>query len=145
LNLPLTKKEITLISLIVIGVVSGGLVVNIASADKKGLPDFGPLPETAESEIEETPGTGYSGIEKADASKPSQRQKPAKPSGPVNINTAGESELTRLSGVGPALAKRICDDRAANGNFKSIDDLQRVKGIGPATVEKNRDVITIGN
>ncbi len=143
--MPLTKKEITLISLIVIGVVSGGLVVNIAGADEKGLPDFGPKPETSESEIEDFARTGDTGIDKADASKPSQRQKPAKPSGRVNINTAGESELTRLSGVGPALAKRICDDRAANGSFKSIDDLQRVKGIGPATVEKNRDVITIGN
>ncbi|GHU90369.1 hypothetical protein FACS1894202_10050 [Clostridia bacterium] len=60
------------------------------------------------------------------------------PSGPVNINTAGLTELQRLPGVGPAIAQRILDDRAANGAYRTVDDLMRVKGIGEKTLEKIR-------
>jgi competence protein ComEA len=57
----------------------------------------------------------------------------------VNVNTATAQQLeANLSGVGPTIAERIVEERAANGPFKDAKDLQsRVKGIGPATVEKN--------
>jgi len=50
----------------------------------------------------------------------------------IDVNEATAEQLETLPRVGPALAKRIIDDRNANGPFGSIDDLQRVKGIGPA-------------
>ena len=50
----------------------------------------------------------------------------------VNVNAATAEQLEALPRVGPTLAKRIVDDRNANGPFGSIEDLQRVKGIGPA-------------
>lgn len=50
----------------------------------------------------------------------------------ININTAGEEELTRLHGVGPATAAAIIADRTERGPFTSVDDLIRVRGIGPA-------------
>lgn len=52
----------------------------------------------------------------------------------VNINTASQSELETLPGVGPAKALAILGDRETNGAFGSCDDLTRVSGIGPATV-----------
>lgn len=55
---------------------------------------------------------------------------PAAPTGQVNINTASVQELQLLPRVGPALAKRIVDFRAANGPFKASEELARVKGIG---------------
>ncbi len=61
----------------------------------------------------------------------------------VNINTATQAELEGLSGIGPAKAKAILDDRVKNGVFKTIDDLKRVKGIGHATFEKLRKDITV--
>ena len=63
----------------------------------------------------------------------------------VNINTADAETLSRvLSNVGPAKADEIVAHRAANGPFRSVDELAEVKGIGLATVERNRDRIETG-
>ena len=61
----------------------------------------------------------------------------------VNINTASEVELEKLTGVGPAKAKAIVDDRKKNGPFTVTDDLKRVKGIGNKNFEKLRSEITV--
>lgn len=63
--------------------------------------------------------------------------------GLLNINTATESELEELPGVGPAIASRIVEHRTTNGAFTSIEQLQDVKGIGPAIFEKLRERITV--
>ena len=52
----------------------------------------------------------------------------------VNVNTASESELTQLPGIGPAKAAAIVQHRTENGPFKSLSDLDAVSGIGPATL-----------
>jgi competence protein ComEA len=61
----------------------------------------------------------------------------------VNINQADAKLLATLDGVGPQKAAAIVAYRDANGPFHSIDDLAKVKGIGAATVDKNRDKISI--
>ena len=61
----------------------------------------------------------------------------------VNINTAGETALDTLPGVGPAIAKRIIALREENGAFKSVEELMNVKGIGDKTFDKLKDRITI--
>jgi len=64
---------------------------------------------------------------------------------PVDINSATADQLAQsLNGVGKAKAEAIVQDRDKNGKFKSVEDLGRVKGIGAATIEKNRDKITVG-
>lgn len=60
----------------------------------------------------------------------------------VNVATAAQFEL--LPDIGPTLAQRIVDDRAANGRFATPDDLMRVPGIGPKTVEKVRELVVCG-
>jgi len=55
--------------------------------------------------------------------------------GPVNVNTASESELDTLPGIGPSKAAAIIAHRDANGPFTTLNDLDAVKGIGPATLE----------
>lgn len=50
--------------------------------------------------------------------------------GLVSLNRGTEAELETLPGVGPALAGRILDWRAANGGFKKKEDLLNVGGIG---------------
>ena len=63
--------------------------------------------------------------------------------GLININTADETELQKIRGVGPAIAQRIIDFREQNGNFKSIDEIKKVRGIGEKTFEKMKDSITV--
>ena len=64
-------------------------------------------------------------------------------SGKVNINTATLAELTDLKGIGDKKAQAIIDYRDKQGKFTSIDQLAEVSGIGPATVEANRDMISL--
>lgn len=63
--------------------------------------------------------------------------------GQVNINTANESELTMLSGIGPSKAQAIIAYREENGPFKTIDEIKNVSGIGEKTFEKLKDSITV--
>lgn len=68
---------------------------------------------------------------------------PAQSEGLVDLNTAGEEELQRLPGIGPGLARRIIDDREANGPFKEPGELTRVFGIGESRYQKLQDLITV--
>lgn len=56
----------------------------------------------------------------------------------IDINSATEAELAALPKIGPALAKRIAEDRAVSGPYRTLDDLDRVPGIGPRTIESIR-------
>lgn len=62
----------------------------------------------------------------------------------VNINTATQSELEAVRGVGPAKAKAIIQYREANGNFKHVDELDKVKGFGKASIDKLKDALSVG-
>jgi competence protein ComEA len=61
----------------------------------------------------------------------------------VNINTATQSELEAVRGLGPAKAKAIIAYRDANGAFKSLDELDKVKGFGKSTIEKLKDDLAV--
>jgi competence protein ComEA len=65
--------------------------------------------------------------------------------GKININTATEEELTRLSGVGPAKAKAIINYRSEQGMFKKNEDIKNVTGIGEKSFEKFKNEITVSN
>ncbi|MDR1731272.1 MAG: helix-hairpin-helix domain-containing protein [Synergistaceae bacterium] len=64
--------------------------------------------------------------------------------GVLDINRATAEELTRLKGVGPALARRIVEYRSQNGRFQNINDLLQVRGIGAKKLEKLRKFVTLG-
>jgi len=63
----------------------------------------------------------------------------------ININTASQEELMRLSGIGEVKAKSIISYREENGGFEQITDLMRVDGIKEGTFRKIEDDITVGN
>lgn len=61
----------------------------------------------------------------------------------VNINTATQAELETLDGIGPVKAKAIVDYRKKNGEFKSIDELEKVDGVGAVTLANVRKDVTM--
>ena len=61
----------------------------------------------------------------------------------IDLNRATAADLELLPGIGPSLAQRIVDDRAARGAFTSVAALQRVRGIGPRTIARLQALIRI--
>jgi protein Tex len=54
----------------------------------------------------------------------------------VNLNTAGEELLARVSGLGPVLAKNIIAFRDENGEFTSRSQLKKVPRLGDKAYEQ---------
>lgn len=63
---------------------------------------------------------------------------------PIDLNTAGERELTALPGIGEVLAQRILAYREENGRFSTVEELLCVEGIGKTRFEDIFDLVTIG-
>lgn len=61
----------------------------------------------------------------------------------ININTANETELEELPGIGASIAGRIIEYRNKNGKFKSIEDIKNVTGIGNNKYDKIKDLIKV--
>ncbi len=61
----------------------------------------------------------------------------------VNINTADEAELQKVSGIGPSKAAKIVAYRKDHGSFSSVEELTRVSGIGEKTLASIKDQICV--
>lgn len=61
----------------------------------------------------------------------------------ININTASEGALTRISGIGATKAKSIITYREEHGRFQSKEDIKNVSGIGEGTYQKIKDQISV--
>ena len=55
--------------------------------------------------------------------------------GQIDINSASQKDLEKLSGIGPVKAEAIIGERP----FENIDELIEVYGIGEATLEKIKE------
>jgi competence ComEA-like helix-hairpin-helix protein len=62
----------------------------------------------------------------------------------IDPDRAGPQELGRLPGVGPGLARRIVEDRARNGPFRSLAGLDRVPGVGARLLERIAPNVAFG-
>ena len=63
--------------------------------------------------------------------------------GLVNINTADETLLMTLPGIGEAKAKSIIAYRQEKGAFTKIEDIMNITGIKQAVYEKIKDAICV--
>lgn len=76
------------------------------------------------------------------ASAPGCRRQPAvEPwiGGPIDVNTASESELQRLPGVTPSMARRIYEGRP----YKSLDELVERGLLSERELDRVRRKITV--
>ena len=62
----------------------------------------------------------------------------------VNINTADETQLTTLTGIGATRAQAIIAYREENGPFAAIEEIMNVQGIKEGTFAKIKDEIVVG-
>lgn len=58
----------------------------------------------------------------------------------LDVNTASNATLTAVSGIGPAMARRIVAKRP----YTRIEDLERVRGIGPKRRRRFMKSLRIG-
>lgn len=61
----------------------------------------------------------------------------------VNINTATQTELETLPGIGPSIASKIVSYRKENGKFKSIEEIKKVSGIGESKYANIKGLIKV--
>lgn len=61
----------------------------------------------------------------------------------ININTATQTELETLPGIGPSIALKIVNYRKEKGKFKNIEDVKNISGIGESKFNKIKDLIKI--
>ncbi len=61
----------------------------------------------------------------------------------VNINSADQSTLETLPGIGPATAQKIVAFREQQGRFTTPEDLMQVSGIGQKKFEAIADLICV--
>lgn len=61
---------------------------------------------------------------------------------PLDLDVAPATEIEALPRIGPVLAKRIVEDRMANGPFGSLGGFERVHGVGHALALALRDRVT---
>ena len=59
-----------------------------------------------------------------------QAGRPLRADEKIDLDKAGAAELVRLPRIGPGLARRIAEERAAHGSFGSLEGLRRVQGVG---------------
>jgi competence protein ComEA len=86
-------------------------------------------------------GPAVPGVAASAASAPG-----AAPTGPVtlvNLNTADQTQLESLPGVGPVTAQAILEWRGHNGAFTAVDELLEVSGIGDATLAEIAPFVTV--
>lgn len=61
----------------------------------------------------------------------------------ININTAPESELEKLPGIGKGLAERIVDHREKYGPFRRAEHLIILRGLSDRRFRALRELITV--
>lgn len=63
--------------------------------------------------------------------------------GKININTASESQLCDIPGIGAVRAAAIAAYRQEHGAFETIEDIMKVSGIKQGTYDKIKDSIIV--
>ena len=137
------KANISKVNLVY--VLEDGMKVNIPNdSDLKNNPNFEYITlNSGDGGRDDYNSVDSSNNSEVTSSSSSSNSKNEKKYSVVNINTATQTELETLPGIGPSLALKIINYRKANGKFSSIDEIKQVSGIGESKFEKIKKYITI--
>ena len=61
----------------------------------------------------------------------------------LDLNSATQTQLIALPGIGEAYSRRIIDSRAVDGPFASVEELLHRRVVPAATFEQIRDLVTV--
>ena len=96
-----------------------------------------PLPIRSVPSVSLKPGSVYDGTIFCDGCNPLVFGQP------LNINEASIQQLTSLPSIGEKRAADILGYRINNGDFQTLEDLDKVRGIGPKTLLKLQPYIVM--
>lgn len=123
------KKIITTIKLSKMNLEDIGYPQSVSKNDVVE-PSFS-VEKSAKTEVKESP------IESEKPNKEDYKNKS------IDINTASESELASLSGIGLILAKKAINHRETKGHFNSIDEFAEILSLKPHVLERIRPLIIV--
>lgn len=135
------KANVTKVNLVY--VLEDGMKVNIPnSSDLKNNPDFEYITMNSGDGADDT---GISGGSDGNYSEVNSKFNSGTNNNYsiVNINTATQTELESLPGIGPSLALKIINYRKENGKFSSIEEIKNVSGIGDSKFESLKRYIKV--
>lgn len=98
------------------------------------------VPVVTAANVVTLPPVGLSGELPASTRSPDSRAAGVAADSRININTASVDQLDTLPGIGLSRAQSIIDGRP----YQTVDDLDRVPGIGATTLDRLRDLVTVG-
>lgn len=123
------KANVTKVNLVY--VLEDGMKVNIPNTnDLKYNPDFEYITMNSGDGADDVSVSGGSDGDYSDYTSGSANNYSI-----VNINTATQTELESLPGIGPSLALKIINYRKENGKFSTIEEIKNVSGIGDSKFE----------
>ena len=140
------KADISKVNLVY--VLEDGMKINIPDSDDlKNNPDFEYITmnsgDGASGVSGRVDGTGSGSSDTGGRDNTSTSGSFSTGNSVVNINTATQTELETLPGIGPSLALKIINYRKENGKFSSIEEIKNVSGIGDAKFENMKSLITV--
>lgn len=115
--------------------------INLAFVLEDGVKIYIPKKEDNSNEIKDDTNTYIS--KRSDNIELAQSTKNNNTNNKVNINTANQTELETLPGIGASIATKIISYRNKNGKFINIEDIKKVNGIGESKYEKIKDLIKV--
>lgn len=122
-----TRREIVVLAIVAIACLAAAVYGRVKSRGANAGPSWVIQDVLIDQPMSQTEDSGAVPTD-------SVRSLPSSPRGRadlIDLNTADARVLSRLPGIGPALAQRIISEREAHGVFVNLIDLQRVNGIGP--------------
>ncbi|MBF0814018.1 MULTISPECIES: helix-hairpin-helix domain-containing protein [Staphylococcus] len=101
------------------------------------------IPQKGETAVASTNDSSKSNNHQQDQTLALKTELNDRQEGKINLNSASETQLLSVNGIGPTKAKSIIEYREQHGNFESVEQLKEVKGIGSKTLEKISDYFVV--